>query len=349
MRCSIALSTYNGAAYLKKQLDSLLAQTRPADEIIVSDDASTDNTLEIINAYCAAHPQISWKILTSEQNQGFRKNFLRALTHCSGDLIFLCDQDDIWMETKLERTEQIFKAHPQILSLVSDFRTIDANDNPLNPQANAENLWVSDRVFYAETKPAQISLREMLGRNQGQGCAMALRREIAQEYIALNVVWTHDWIINLLAAMHGGLYYTDEQLICYRLHGSNAIGMAQGEHAQRRIPLLRKPYEFALAFKYSFLQGDREVCLRELLPVSMDKYAYVFDHAACEDEKEKQDLIDWRQFQSKRLDLIQNRKLIAYLFFFLRNRRFFRENAYFSTYEQYVIRLMMDLCVIVKR
>jgi len=348
MRCSIALSTYNGAAFLEKQLDSLLAQTRLADEIIISDDASTDRTLEIIEAYRVVHPHISWKILTSAQNQGFRKSFLRALTYCSGDLIFLCDQDDIWSETKIERTEQIFETNPQILSLVSDFKTIDSNDEPLNPHAKAENLWVSDRVFYAETKPAQISLREMLGRNQGQGCAMALRREVAQEYIALNVVWTHDWIINLLAAMHGGLYYTDEQLISYRLHGSNAIGMAQGEHAQRRIPLLRKPYEFALAFKYSLLQGDRNVYLGELLPVSMDKYEYVFDHVNCIGEKERKDLNAWRRFQSRRLGLIHHRKLIPYLFFFLRNHRFFQENAYFSTYEQYVIRLMMDLCVIIK-
>lgn len=349
MRCSVALSTYNGAAFLEKQLDSILSQTRPVDEIVISDDGSTDQTLEIIESYRMMHPCASWKILSSEQNQGFRKSFLRAIANCSGELIFLCDQDDIWISDKVERTEKIFQDNAQILSLISDFKTIDSQDNLLNPQAEAENLWVSDRVFYAKDKPAKISLREMLGRNQGQGCTMALRREIAEEYIQLGVLWTHDWILNLLAAMHGGLYYTDEQLICYRLHGSNAIGMAQGEHAQRSISVTRKLYEFLLALKYSLIQGDRNVCLNELLPVSLDKYEYVFDHTPSIGEAEKQQFDVWRRFQQKRLHLIENRKLIPYLLFFLTNRQFFKENAYFSTYEQYVIRLMIDLCVIIKR
>lgn len=349
MRCSVAMSTYNGSAFLEKQLNSIFHQSRQVDEIVISDDASSDQTLAIIESCRLSHPDIAWKVLTSEQNQGFRRSFRRALTHCSGDLIFLCDQDDIWADAKVERTEQLFEANPQMLSLISDFKTIDANGDLLNPQTKGENLWVSDRVYHAANKPVKIWLREMLGRNQGQGCSMALRRELVQEYLRLDIEWTHDWIINLIAAMHGGLYYTDDLLFFYRLHGSNVIGMAQGEHAQRHIPLSRKPYEFALAFKYSLLQGDRQVCERELLTVSMEKYKYVFDHVACTGQEEQQQLKAWQQFHEKRLSLIKHRKLLPYLFFFLSNRQFFKENAYFSTYEQYVIRLMMDLCVLLKR
>ncbi len=349
MKCSVALSTYNGSAFLRKQLDSIVFQSRQADEIVISDDASSDDTLEIIQLYRAAHPHIEWKLFSSEQNQGFKKSFRWAMMNCSGELIFLCDQDDIWAENKIERTEKIFADHPQMLSLISDFKTIDAQDRLLNPQTGGENIWVTDRVFYADKKPAKIWLREMLGRNQGQGCAMALRREVVQEYLQMDIEWTHDWILNLIAAMHGGLYYTDECLFRYRLHGLNVIGMAQGEHAQRRIPLLRKPYEFALAFKYSFLQGDLELCRRDLLTVSMDKYEYVFHCIACTGEEEQRQLDGWRQFHKKRLSLINRRKLIPYLFFFLTHRQYFSENAYFSTFEQYAIRFMMDLCVLLKR
>ena len=207
MFCSVAMSTYNGERFLAEQLSSICAQTRPVDEIVVSDDGSSDGTLRILDDFRLAHPQIHWKILPSAENRGFRESFLRALKACGGDLIFLCDQDDRWAPGKVETMLRHFEANPAILSLISDFKTIDADGNLLNPNAPTENLWVSDRVLRAPVSPTQITLSEMLGRNQGQGCAMAVRRELAQEYIRLNQLWTHDWILNLLAALHGGLYY----------------------------------------------------------------------------------------------------------------------------------------------
>ena len=229
MFCSVAMSTYNGERFLAEQLSSICAQTRPVDEIVVSDDGSSDGTLRILDDFRLAHPQIHWKILPSAENHGFRESFLRALKACGGDLIFLCDQDDRWAPGKVETMLHHFEANPAMLSLISDFKTIDADGNLLNPNAPTENLWGSDRVLRAPASPTQITLSEMLGRNQGQGCAMAVRRELAQEYIRLNQLWTHDWILNLLAALHGGLYYCREPLLFYRLHGSNVIGMAQGD------------------------------------------------------------------------------------------------------------------------
>lgn len=347
MQCCVAMSTYNGERFLSEQLASVCRQTHPVDEIVISDDGSSDRTLEIIEAYRKANPQIRWLVLTASENQGFRKSFRRAIMHCGGELIFLCDQDDIWMENKVERTLEIFEANPRILSLISDFRTIDASGQPLNPDAPTENLWVSDRVLHAPSMPAKISLSEMLGRNQGQGCAMALRRSLAQEYVGLEQNWTHDWIINLLAAMHGGLYYCSEQLIAYRLHGANVIGMAQGEHAQRRVSLPRKLHEWALAFRYSFLEADGKACRESLLSVTMDKYDFVFAHTACDGEELAQREA-WKAFQRKRLRLIEQRKPVSYLLFFLKNRQFFEEQAYFATHEQLTIRLMMDLCAMLK-
>lgn len=347
MQCSVAMSTYNGERFLPEQLASICAQTHPVDEIVISDDGSSDRTLEIIEEYRKANPQIRWNVLTAAQNQGFRKSFRRAISHCEGELIFLCDQDDVWMEDKVARTLGVFEETPGILSLISDFRTIDASGKRLNPEAATENLWVSDRVLHASAMPVKISLSEMLGRNQGQGCAMALRRSLAREYIRLERNWTHDWFLNLLAAMHGGLYYWSEQLICYRLHGKNVIGMAQGEHAQREAGLLRRFHEWALAFRYSFWEGNGEACRQNLLSVTMDKYDFVFAHADCEGEELAQREA-WKDFQRRRMHLIEKRKPLAYFFFFLRNRRFFEELAYFATHEQVTIRVMMDLCAMLK-
>lgn len=347
MKCSVAMSTYNGELFLSQQLDSILAQTRPVDEIVISDDASSDKTMEILLGYQAANPKIEWKILPAQQNQGFRKSFRRAIMHCSGELIFLCDQDDIWVPEKVEIMERRFLENPGMLSLISDFRTIDGKGDFLNPQAKSENLWVSNRVLDAKENPVRITLQEMLGRNQGQGCAMAVRSEIAREYAALEKDWTHDWIINLIAAMHGGLYFCKEQLFHYRLHGSNVIGMAQGEHAQRKIGPGRKVYEFLLALKYSLLEGDGDLCRRHLINVEKEKYDFVFEHVAC-CEAEKKNLAAWQRFQEKRLSLIGRKKLMAYLLFWLGHPRLFAENADFATFEQFSIRLMMDLCAMLK-
>lgn len=348
MLCSIAMSTYNGSEFLARQLDSILSQTRPVDEIVISDDASADRTLEIIDRCRSAHPEIRWKVLASQHNQGFRMSFRRAIMHCTGDLIFLCDQDDVWLPGKIEKVERVFSQNPQILSLITDFKTIGAQDQLLNPDAGGENLWVADRVFSSPDPIVKLSLREMLGRNQGQGCAMAIRRSLAEEYIALDKVWTHDWILNLIAAMHGGLYFCKEQLLHYRLHGSNLIGMAQGEHARRSVSFSRKLYEFALSVRYTLLEGSGAACRESLLSVTMDKYDFVFDKVSCGGEEAAQ-LAAWQAFQRRRLSPIENRRLVSYLLFWLGNQQFFRELAYFSTYEQFINRLMMDLCAIIKR
>ena len=248
---------------------------------------------------------------------------------------------------KVETMLRHFEANPAMLSLISDFKTIDADGNLLNPNAPTENLWVSDRVLRASASPTQITLSEMLGRNQGQGCAMAVRRELAQEYIRLNQLWTHDWILNLLAALHGGLYYCREPLLFYRLHGSNVIGMAQGEHAQRHIPCIRKPYALALAFKYSFWEGDPSASRKELISIPLATYESVFEKTACK-ETERLQRDTWKALQTKRLRLIEQRKPFSYLAFFLTHRAFFKDIAYFSTFEQFAIRLMIDLCAMRK-
>src|ERR1700753_2011765 len=96
---SIALCTYNGAVYLKEQLDSLIAQTYPNIEIVVVDDRSADDTWQLLTGYANTYPQ--FKIHQNAQNLGFVKNFEHAASLCSGELIALCDQDDIWHPEKI--------------------------------------------------------------------------------------------------------------------------------------------------------------------------------------------------------------------------------------------------------
>ncbi len=123
-RISIALATYNGEAHIQKQMESLLNQTRPADEVIVIDDCSTDATVKLVTQFLEDHALRNWKLYQNKENQGYKRNFYHALEYTTGDFIFLCDQDDFWLPQKLEVMECICEKQENILSLSSSFRMV---------------------------------------------------------------------------------------------------------------------------------------------------------------------------------------------------------------------------------
>ena len=102
---SVCIATYNGEKYLAEQLDSILLQVSEEDELIISDDGSTDHTLEILRTYAANYPQIQ---LLQGPGQGVIANFAFALTHTKGEVIFLADQDDVWLPNKSNNSDRIF-------------------------------------------------------------------------------------------------------------------------------------------------------------------------------------------------------------------------------------------------
>lgn len=125
-KISIALATYNGAKYLQAQLDSFTSQTLQPDELIVFDDGSVDETMEIIEAFCEISP---FKVLIhrNETNLGYTKNFSKALSVCSGDLIFLSDQDDVWLPEKVEVVANFFLENPDKHLIIHDGELVDEN------------------------------------------------------------------------------------------------------------------------------------------------------------------------------------------------------------------------------
>ena len=108
---SIALCTYNGAAYLPAQWASLLAQTKQPDEVVICDDQSTDGTVALLNQLAAESP-FSVRILVNAERLGYNKNFERVLSACTGDLIFICDQDDAWFPEKIDTMTRYMADHP---------------------------------------------------------------------------------------------------------------------------------------------------------------------------------------------------------------------------------------------
>lgn len=120
MKISIVMATYNGQNFIKKQLESLNNQSVPIDELLIRDDGSSDNTVEIIKEYINQNNLSSWKLTVNSNNLGWRNNFSELLRDATGDLIFLSDQDDYWYPDKVEHMSAVFEEHNNIEVLVSD-------------------------------------------------------------------------------------------------------------------------------------------------------------------------------------------------------------------------------------
>ena len=169
MRLSIAMCTYNGAAYLSEQLESLAAQTRPPDELVVCDDRSNDGrTLEIVKAFARNAP-FRVRLSVNRKNLGSKKNFARAIRRCRGDIIFLCDQDDVWRRDKLARFEDTFTSRPETGFVFSDADVVDEN---LRPLSHLSDDFGRERLTDLEQVKA---FHALLRRNLVTGATLAFR------------------------------------------------------------------------------------------------------------------------------------------------------------------------------
>ena len=117
---SVAMTTFNGEKYIEKQIESILNQSLSVDEIIICDDGSTDNTIELMKKY-------NVQIIQNKKNLGYKLNFKKAMEKCKGDYIFLCDQDDIWKKDKVKEMISIMEKNRNIHVLASSFEYIDEN------------------------------------------------------------------------------------------------------------------------------------------------------------------------------------------------------------------------------
>ena len=136
-RISVALCTFNGERFLPRQLASIQQQTRLPDELVICDDRSTDTTLAIVRDFASA-VSFPVKVMQNERNLGSTKNFENAMRLCSGDLIALSDQDDVWYPQRLARSEQELQSHPAAGLVFSDGEIIDDED-----RSTGARMWPS--------------------------------------------------------------------------------------------------------------------------------------------------------------------------------------------------------------
>ena len=182
MKISVALCTYNGEKFLKEQIDSILNQTQKVDEIVVCDDGSTDCTIEILKEYDRKYPNI-FHIYRNKVNLRSVKNFEKAISLCSGDVIFLSDQDDIWVSHKVEKYVAYFNANPHITVLASNGYCIDENSKVHDKYS----IWDVPQ-FLREAK-APLNYYHIITQisNIATGSTMAFKKEIVAKAIPFPV------------------------------------------------------------------------------------------------------------------------------------------------------------------
>ncbi len=206
---SVCIATYNGAKLIREQLESIIPQLGEGDEIVLSDDSSEDATLEIVRALnCPLVRVVQGPSVNSPQ-----KNFEHALTVAKGDVIFLADQDDVWMPNKVE---VMMRALTDADCVVSDCYVTD------------EALEVKADSFYALNRTQTGRLYNLLLKNGYLGCCMAFKREVAQKALPFpDCIPMHDIWLGNVAAFHFRLTFIPERLIYFRRHNHNASPTAR--------------------------------------------------------------------------------------------------------------------------
>jgi glycosyltransferase involved in cell wall biosynthesis len=223
-KVSVVVATYNGAEFLARQLESILAQTHAPSEIIVSDDGSSDSTLDIVTKFQNATPRKggpAWRVLSRKKPLGVAGNFASALALAQGDLVAFADQDDMWEANKLEALIPHFDDARTLLTH-SDALLIDAKGLETGSLMRALRLTARERSALRGGR----ALDALLRRNLVTGATMLIRRSLLETALPIPAGWIHDEWLALIAALQGGVVFDERPLVRYRQHGGNQIGAA---------------------------------------------------------------------------------------------------------------------------
>lgn len=230
---SIALCTYNGEAYLREQLDSIVNQSYPAIELIAVDDCSSDNTLNILQEYAAKYPFI--KVFVNPENLGYIRNFEKALQLCSGDFIALSDQDDIWDLKKIEKQVEGIGNH---LLIYHDSEFVDQNGQSL--QRNMSDIM----NLYRGDQPEAFLFFNCIS-----GHSVLMKKELRDELLPFPNAYFHDWWMGYVAANLGSIDFISESLVKYRQHQKADTNILK----RKRDNTLRNPLSSAMKYERKML------------------------------------------------------------------------------------------------
>jgi glycosyltransferase involved in cell wall biosynthesis len=250
---SIAIATYNGEKFLTEQLDSIYNQTYKNIEVVVCDDCSADNTVEILEEY---KQRYGLKYFVNEKNLGYIKNFEKVISLCSGEYIAFSDQDDIWLSEKIEI----------LFNEISNYSLIHTNAELIDEKGNSLNNTLYSRLFKELGLKPAILLNDFDKKESVQGCTCMFSKEVLKKAVPfkLTTKFAHDYWIALVSSKMNGIKYVDKCLVKYRLHENNAVGINK---CSKRIKRL-KFYEKHFPFLYSIAKYFKKVINHLLIEIT---------------------------------------------------------------------------------
>lgn len=242
MTTAVAIALYNGARFLEKQLDTIRLQTRRPEQVILCDDGSKDNTVELVQDYIRKYGlEDSWKLYQNEKNLGYIRNFYRAMSLCEADLIFLGDQDDLWKTDKVEKMTRIMEQHSEILLLSCRHGIIDAQD--------VEQHSIVERKAKEDESIRKISVEDIVRAYRWPGMLMCVRRDFFTELHPFieNCAVAHDLMLAVNAADRNGFFEYSYVGAYHRRHDNNT---AREEHrVTKLLNMERKLTDIAITKK----------------------------------------------------------------------------------------------------
>ena len=266
MKKSVAMATYNGAEYIVEQLESIRTQTMAVDEVIICDDCSKDDTVAVVQKYIEEHDLTdTWKIEVNEKNLGYASNFIGAAMKTTGDLIFFCDQDDVWVPDRIKVMTELMEKNEKIQLLCSEFESfVSTADAPSVPTWEQKAFKRDNSLEHLPFIPHNVFIN-------CQGCSMCIRgsfwNEIKGEWYT---GWAHDEFVWKMALCKDGLYVYHGVTLRRRLHTNN-VTMHKMRDLPKRIKFmedLKKSHEATLAFARKIGLGEKEIKLLERNVVS---------------------------------------------------------------------------------
>lgn len=216
MKITVVMTTYNGERFLYEQLKSIHGQERKPDEVIICDDCSIDQSYSITKKFIRdRNLSDSWNLYRNKKNIGVNANFILAAEKAVGDLIFFCDQDDIWLPGKILEMEKYFLGNEQIKALNCAFSVIDEEGN--------ENNSIFNRIRMGNGKLRKVGFNEQINRSIINGMSLAVRTEVYFGIIPFIKKYdlTFDLPVGMCLSGKGEYHILEKVLVKRRIHGSN--------------------------------------------------------------------------------------------------------------------------------
>ena len=249
---SILLASYNGEQFIADQIRSILSQTVQDFKLYINDDASTDGTWQIISDFAEEHPEKIFISQSDKNSGGAKHNFLKMMVEIKDDYVMLCDQDDVWLSDKIEKTfakivemEREYGAETPLLAH-TDLSIVNENLEIISPSYRV--------VMNADF--SRTSLRNMISQTTVAGCAVMYNRALADKIrSAPDFTVMHDWWLLLTASAFGKIGFIEDQTILYRQHSNNEVGAGDMRTLRFKFHKLLRNSEIKKALCETYIQA----------------------------------------------------------------------------------------------